>query len=65
MILESHLHGRGYTYVGQNSLYHLTWIEIYRLIDSAGMETDEMAGVRPGDLDKFERYKERLTGHNG
>jgi hypothetical protein len=60
VVLESHLHTRGYTYVGQNSLYDLTWIEIYRLIDAANVEADEQDGVRRGDLDKFERYNERL-----
>ena len=65
MTLEARLHEFGYAYVGSNSLYNLTWIEIFRLIDASLQKADDQQGLRQGDLDKFERYNERLKAKNG
>jgi hypothetical protein len=65
VILEERLHEFGYSYVGSNSLYNLTWIEIFRLVDASLLKEDDQIGVRQGDLDKFERYNEKLKARNG
>lgn len=54
----------GYTYIGGSSLYNLTWIEIFRLVDASLFKADDQLNVRPGDLDKFEQYNEKLKAKN-
>lgn len=51
--------------MGSNSLYLLTWIEIFRLLDASLQKADNQQGIRQGDLDKFERYNEGLKVKNG
>ena len=65
MVLEERLHTLGYTYVGANSLYNLTWIEIFRLVDASLIKGDEQMGLRQGDIDKFKRYNEKMKAQNG
>ena len=60
MHLEWTLHDLGYQYVGQASLYNLTWIEIMRLVDASRILDDMRNGVRKGDLDKLDKYHSKM-----
>lgn len=50
--------------MGKNSIYDLTWIEIYRLVDASQFKVDDQIGVRKGDLDKFKQYNEKVIAQN-
>jgi len=54
------LHQLGYRYTGDASLYDLTWIEIMRLVDASQLIEDMASGVRDGDLNKLNKYHNRV-----
>lgn len=60
LVVEHSLHQSGYSYVGDNSLYKLTWIEIFRLVDAARRIRDDMQGVRESSLDKLQEHDRKL-----
>jgi len=60
MKLERDLHEIGYTYTGPTSIYSLTWIELMRLVDAADIIADIKSNIRTGDLEKLDKFEEKL-----
>ena len=54
------LHKLGYVYVGDSSLYKLSFIELSRIIEASRYEQDDKLGVRRTDLDKFKAFDEKV-----
>ena len=60
MKLERDLHELGYAYTGPTNIYSLTWIELMRLVDAADIIEDMKSGIRTGDLEKLDKFEEKL-----
>lgn len=50
----------GYSYLGDNSLYNITWYEIFQLIDAGELVADMADGVRESDVEKLEEFSKEL-----
>lgn len=73
-LLELTLHEHGYSYVGDNNLYQLTWIEVFRIIEANNirqsiqskiadsMSPDNRGGgrVRESDIRGFRQFQSNL-----
>jgi len=59
LTIEIGLHENGYAYVGPCSIYELTWIEIFRIVDANEIRNRSSKGIRKSDLDKFKRFEDK------
>jgi len=64
-LLDLSLHDLGYTYTGSDSLYKLSWNEVFNIVDASTLREEQLedskSGVRRGDLVKFDKFEASLA----